>query len=277
MRPTILAITIAIITSTGCTHHSLERNTINQVGTVSDMRYRLVLDNLAVAAVQPGSLPFHTVISGGATTVNDSRGLNSATVINAMAFDNQAITLDGRRDVTENWTLDPVFEPEKLIAMRCAYQWAICGAELSPEGLEDLRKFGVLDRLTKIPHGWISVGCKRDVPKGACYVSHWKGKFVWVEAAGMEALSQFTLVIQDIATTDVNTLDKPTPTKSVTIEEYRYEGDKVKQVTKTTRVLTDDEKVVPPAVGTPGTTKMRLDFRGSDTRLRTLLNQQRPR
>jgi hypothetical protein len=83
----------------------------------------------------------------------------------------------------------------------------------------------------------------------------------------MAALSQFALVIQDIATTDLNSLGGPT--KTVTVEEYKYDGNKVVLVTKTTRTVPDDDKT------TTGTElpKARIDYRGSDSRLRSLLHQ----
>jgi hypothetical protein len=48
--------------------------------------------------------------------------------------------------------------------------------------------------------GWFGVGCKRDVPKNACYVGHYCGTYVWVLPENVEMLSMLTLAILDIDT-----------------------------------------------------------------------------
>jgi hypothetical protein len=68
---------------------------------------------------------------------------------------------------------------------------------------ETARRVNVLQaELTKIaslPPGWYHVGCKKDVPKDACYVGHYKacGRecYVWVNPQGRAALADFTLSV----------------------------------------------------------------------------------
>ena len=58
---------------------------------------------------------------------------------------------------------------------------------------------------TKLPPGWFRVGCKKDVPKHACYVGCHKscGRecWVWVDQDGLEALAEFTLSVLKLSTT----------------------------------------------------------------------------
>jgi hypothetical protein len=42
------------------------------------------------------------------------------------------------------------------------------------------------------PPGWYHLGCKRDVPKDACYVGRWGDRYAWVTADGMPQLARFT-------------------------------------------------------------------------------------
>ncbi len=51
---------------------SLERRTVNQTMSSTDLRYQMVMDNLATAAANDGALPSFGVISDGLTTVTDS-------------------------------------------------------------------------------------------------------------------------------------------------------------------------------------------------------------
>lgn len=51
------------------------------------------------------------------------------------------------------------------------------------------------DDLVNIKTGWFRTGCRRDVPKDACYVGRYKDRYAWVEADGVYELSQFTIKI----------------------------------------------------------------------------------
>ncbi len=45
------------------------------------------------------------------------------------------------------------------------------------------------------PPGWFHVGCKKDVPKSACYVGNYGDRYVWVMPDGVPALSRFTVTV----------------------------------------------------------------------------------
>lgn len=57
----------------------------------------------------------------------------------------------------------------------------------------------ILDDLQSIPTGWFGVGCKRDVPRDACYVACSGKVYVWVTRDHCAELSQFTMALLDIA------------------------------------------------------------------------------
>lgn len=48
------------------------------------------------------------------------------------------------------------------------------------------------------PPGWFHVGCKKDVPKGACYVGHWGDRYSWVTADGVPQLARFTVTVLNV-------------------------------------------------------------------------------
>jgi hypothetical protein len=72
---------------------------------------------------------------------------------------------------------------------------------ISPLARNVRRKVGTIQRdLARIQPGWFRVGCKRDVPKNACYVGKCCDRYVWVEADGRDALTEFTLTVLKFST-----------------------------------------------------------------------------
>lgn len=45
------------------------------------------------------------------------------------------------------------------------------------------------------PPGWYHIGCKRDVPKDACFVGRWGDHYAWVTADGVPHLARFTSTV----------------------------------------------------------------------------------
>ncbi|MDB5348525.1 MAG: hypothetical protein JWP89_6902 [Schlesneria sp.] len=73
--------------------------------------------------------------------------------------------------------------------------------QLSPLAKNVRRKIEKLQRdLARIEPGWFCVGCKRDVPKAACYIGRSGDCYVWVESEGREALTEFTLTVLELST-----------------------------------------------------------------------------
>lgn len=46
--------------------------------------------------------------------------------------------------------------------------------------------------------GWFHVGSKKDVPRDACYVGDWGGRYVWVAQDGIQDLSRFTVTVLNV-------------------------------------------------------------------------------
>jgi hypothetical protein len=63
-------------------------------------------------------------------------------------------------------------------------------------GGDDGRRVPLDVLVTDVPApGWYHIGCKKDVPKDACYVGRWGGRYAWVTADGMPQLARFTTTV----------------------------------------------------------------------------------
>ena len=63
----------------------------------------------------------------------------------------------------------------------------------SNSGGDDGRRVPLEVLITDVPPpGWYHIGCKKDVPKDACYVGRWGDRYAWVTAGGMPQLARFT-------------------------------------------------------------------------------------
>ncbi len=114
---------IGIALAPGCTSARLERSTVAQAGTLTDIQYQQVLDNLAMFCKNPGALPWHVNISDGSAQIAD---LGSAQV---MLDWHRAVTthplLLGSRTVVEQWGMNPVTDDTELKVLRIAYRRAV--------------------------------------------------------------------------------------------------------------------------------------------------------
>jgi hypothetical protein len=241
---TRLYLACACIPLAGCTTMSLERNTVRQSQSITDLRYREVLSNLAMLSANPATLPSFSSIYAGTADVTDSiAGSPAATLmrIGLMPFGTTTVfgpvsaDVNFSRTLKENWTLDPVVVPEKLRALRCACWWELSGPEQAVSDFNvhltryrpadpgtgfpgDPRGFyfDVADRLAKIPPGWLHTGGRCDVPKDACYRANCGDHYVWVMSDGVQCLSDFTLALQAIARVAIGSVYYPLPpTRSV--------------------------------------------------------------
>jgi hypothetical protein len=272
---------------TGCTMLSLERHTLSQSGSVIDLRYREVVDNLALVANNPWALPCYSSIFTGTAQVTDSGELGSKTVLAHMVsasqvvngFSSEEVSSNLTRAVLQNWTLDPIVVPEKLEAIRCCCRWVLFGPEAACTNCPGLlaspdqapgpgRHFDVADKLARLPKGWLHVGTWKEVPKGACYKSHCADTWVWVMPDGMQGLADFTLVLQDIARVNSNSptlFNLPALPSALRFKASSKEKDTV--VTATV-ALDQDGHLVPPEPFY----KERIDNVGSPAGLRSQIN-----
>src|SRR5262249_31758848 len=121
----------------GCmTHQSLRDNTVSTTGTLTDLNYQQVLNNLAMFVANPSAMPSIAVVNAGTVTVADQKSVNAnATYAPTLTFDQQAgsglpilsllFNPSGSRNLTENWSLVPVTDIDNLRRIRCAFQLVV--------------------------------------------------------------------------------------------------------------------------------------------------------
>jgi hypothetical protein len=226
MRAFLIA-TVALVLLPGCTWTALRQQSVELSGAGADLRYREVIENLAMISANPWRLPSYSSIYAGAMDVLDSVQIDgSSTWVHSLptpsGFTQQTMDIPASRAMKGTLTLDPTIVPEKLRALRAACQWAVFSAVYAEADFKLLEAygadlppgdyFGVKKDLEEIcQYKWLGKGCsRRDVPKNACYWAHCGGKaYVWVCPEGMECFSRFVLVCQKIARVDINTVWKP--------------------------------------------------------------------
>jgi hypothetical protein len=226
-----IGICVFALTCAGCTALSLERHTVNQAGSIADMRYQEVINQLAKTACNPEVLPSISLFSTGLSIVSDTWGFESATTIDRSigGFAKQLFGLSLKHSPEQQWQLEPVVSQPQLAALAAAFRWAVYGApeQGSPDS-ELLRSaewmetgdyhFDVANNLSALPPRWLHVGHSCDVPKCALYQAHCGTTYVWVLPDGLSGLSDFTLIVMDISTVDISSLLFKSP--KVTVERY---------------------------------------------------------
>jgi hypothetical protein len=192
---------IAIILFAGCTHTQLQRSSLAQQSTLVDLQFQEVLDNVARFVVNPTTLPYFAYVGDGSTQVTTSGTTSVNLTWNPYMIASEALGLEGGRTVVETWNLKAISAPDRLRYMRYAYQ-AVVGydAATSQQQVKNFIDTYQKGHPDEVPTGWFGWGCKQDVPKCVCYVTHCCDRYVWVEPGGMDRFSQFTMLILDIAT-----------------------------------------------------------------------------
>jgi len=169
--------------ASGCMNQQLRLTTNRTVNTLPDLQYQQVVDNLATIASNPGFLPYLAVAGQGSIQVTDNRNSSLGLNVTSKPFLPEVLSLGGSRNVTGTWSLGTITSPEKIRGMQTLYRHAVRG---SMQG--------------EPAWSWLKIGCRRDVPKEACYVGHHGRVHVWIMPEGIEGLSELTLEILDVAT-----------------------------------------------------------------------------
>jgi hypothetical protein len=243
---------IALCGLSGCTSWALERTTLAHAESATDLRYRQVIENLAMILWNPDAVPAYSTIYSGTSDVNDNLKVTAQTIFlrtlhpsgYMTAFATESTDILGSRAVKGTWTLDPMVVPEKLRAMRAACKWVLWGPEhVGPDYLllmnyhppdvgEHIQGdppgfyFFVVDRLLALPPGWLHCeNRRRDVPRNACYWAGCHDRYVWVGAEGMEGFSQFVLAIQAIARITINDAFYPHPRTQTIMRSIKIDPD----------------------------------------------------
>lgn len=252
MRAT-LALCMTILTLGGCTHQQLRSTTRHVEGTLTDLYYQQVLDNLALFMTNPAAMPYFAVTSNGVVQVSDAGTLayqfNNNPFGSPVGVASNFFGLGGGRTVSAQWALTPVHDPAKLAIMRCAYQLAVGAPQATCGDCEQkVRAFFDKD-YGGIPQYWFYVGGKHDVPDCAKYVGRYCETYVWVMPEHYDILTRFTLGVLDVAT-----VQSHVPLGQVT---RTYEGAVGAGKLKTTEVRTTETVPVKPEP-TPHPTTLQL-------------------
>ena len=117
-----------LLLATGCSHLKLQRNTIGQGSTLTDIQYQQVLDNLAMFACNSDSLAWHIKINGGVVQVADQGSGFLGTNLGGPGI--FAPNFGIQRNVLNQWNVDPVIESDDLELLQLAYCKAINPADM---------------------------------------------------------------------------------------------------------------------------------------------------
>ncbi len=185
----------------GCNAEQLRVTTLRLGQSIPELQEGQVIDNLARIAARPASLPYYTVINTGTANIMDT----GATGLGALTFQSHVGTLGtlnatASRAITGNWTLNPMSNPDRLRAMRAAYQIALGVNDIDPEDFKLLQGYLEDGHGPGIRTGWLCVGSKSDVPEQASVVSHYGKTYVWVMPQYARTFADFALQMLDIAT-----------------------------------------------------------------------------
>jgi hypothetical protein len=222
MRRAILLIGL-LPTLSGCaTQLALRDDTVRTSNTLTDLQYKQVLDNVARFQDDPDTVPSFAVTTAGTVAVNDQTGAGvSPTYSPTLPFSLQGggalpilsllFPFSAQRTAAENWSLTPVTDADNLRRLRCAYRLLVMG-EATPNYdfcVKQMKEFFAGEEAALAdyypPRGWYGVGCKKDVPKNACYVGCHCDTYVWVTAEGRNDLALFTMGALDLATGKMRT------------------------------------------------------------------------
>lgn len=126
----------------GCTHTALERRTVKQASTLTDLQYQQVLDNLAMLACTPDTMPWHLKLNGGLVQIADQGNAgfeaNLASGISDGVKNIFSPSAGAQRGVVGQWDLDPAVEADELALLAIAYRKATCPGD--PELLGKIDK-----------------------------------------------------------------------------------------------------------------------------------------
>jgi hypothetical protein len=169
----------------GCMSQQLRFTARRTVNALPDMQYAQVIDNLAKLAANPGFLPYLAVTGQGSVQVTDSGSSTLPMTISPMAFGLGIPIFGASRNLTGTWSLGTITSPEKIRSMQAVYLRAVRGSAAGDPAF-----------------GWLKIGGPGDVPRQVSVVGRFEDVFVWVMPEGIEGLSNLTLAIMEIATSE---------------------------------------------------------------------------
>ncbi|QDV35833.1 hypothetical protein [Tautonia plasticadhaerens] len=225
-----LALLLALV---GCAHRQLTVSTVLTANSFQEIVFRMVLNNVAMFAAEPETLPWHVRVRDGTVQISDSLGIGQQgggfSTFEGGGLGIETYGPQGSRKVALQWGTDAVGDPVQLYSLQTAYR-RVLGLPPLPEpnfiaeakrarsnrsGSGDDREPGDFDPETRsdalsmdiafegeIPRGWFRIGTKKDVPKDACYVGRHGDTYAWVTPDGVGGLTRFTLLVLSIVKLD---------------------------------------------------------------------------
>jgi hypothetical protein len=169
----------------GCIGQQLRFTARRTVNALPDLQYQQVIDNLAKLASNPGFLPYLAVAGQGSVQVTDNGNSTLGVNLSPAAFGPGSLNIGTSRNVTGTWSLGTITSPEKIRSMQAVYLRALRGRGAGEPAFS-----------------WLKVGRRGDVPRQASYVGHFEDVFVWVIPEGIGGLSDLTLAIMDVASSE---------------------------------------------------------------------------
>jgi|GEM_PF-6505279 len=126
MRPWLMIIAVSV-SWPGCTHVALERRTVKQASTLTDLQYRQVLDNLAMFCCNPEALPWHVKLKSGTVQVTDQRGgaLSGIFGVPGDPANSIAPSINAQRGILGQWDVEPETDADELELLTFAYKKAV--------------------------------------------------------------------------------------------------------------------------------------------------------
>lgn len=130
MRPWTILIAVAIL-GTGCTHTALERRTVKQASTLTDLQYKQVMDNLAMFAGNNDALAWHVKLKGGVVQIADQgSGGFTADITTVMGGDTRLMpAAAAQRGVLNQWDVEPAVDSDELEHLGLVYRKAVNPAD----------------------------------------------------------------------------------------------------------------------------------------------------
>lgn len=125
----LLFAAVAMCSGLGCTHTALERRTVKQASTLTDLQYKQVMDNMAMFAGNPEAMPWHVKVKGGLIQIADqgnvALGAEFPIPVVGEAVTKLFPSAGAQRGVVGQWDVDPATDPDELELLHLAYRKAV--------------------------------------------------------------------------------------------------------------------------------------------------------
>lgn len=208
-----------VLTINGCAHAPLRRNTLRQAQTLSNVYEQQVLDNIALAIAAPESTPYFAIPKGGSTQVTQSGTSTVGLTWSPRTLLTETLNINGTGSLTENWSLEPVTNPDRLDLMSCLLLYVTCRDSSHCQGCNEKLAFFFKDKFPEcIPTCFFGFGKRSEVPKHCSKVGRYGQTYVWVAPGRYADLQAITLAMLDIVTADLKDFSPPN-TKTVKVKQ----------------------------------------------------------